>query len=70
MWFALALAIFVTALVVMDRRRVSKGAMTVLAALVVLSAAAAIVEVALTGHSGSVAVWRCVVDPQSCSVSG
>jgi hypothetical protein len=43
------------------------GLMTGLAVLAVLTAAAATGAVAMTGHTGTTAVWSCTVDPEICS---
>ncbi|TRY17777.1 hypothetical protein FOJ82_10905 [Tessaracoccus rhinocerotis] len=55
---AIALAVSVPALVWLDRRRGSSRPLRlVLVAVTVLSAAAALVLIGLTGHSGATAVW-------------
>jgi hypothetical protein len=57
-WYVLALAIFAVALVVLVRQNAARNVIMIVAAVAVLAAGASIVQVVLTGHSGSTAVWN------------
>ncbi len=66
-WYALAMAVAAVALVVSARRKVSRTVGAVIVAVAVVTAGSAAVQVVLTGHSGSVAVWKCTIVPEECS---
>ena len=67
LWPTLALWVLATALVLMARRDVRGRAVTAVAVLAVLSAAAATGAVIVAGHLGSTAVWSCTIGSEACT---
>lgn len=57
-WYVIALAIFAVALVLLIRRGAARTVVMIVAVVAVIAAGASIVQVVLTGHAGSTAVWN------------
>jgi hypothetical protein len=62
----IALWVLAAALVLLDRRGRSGGAVMLVAVLAVLAAGTAATLVAITGHLGSTAVWSCTIGSSAC----
>lgn len=62
----LALWILAAALVLLDRRGRTGRSVGIVAVLAVLAAGAAAIQVAITGHLGTTAVWACEIKSSAC----
>jgi uncharacterized membrane protein len=61
-----ALWVFAALLVLLDRRGRTGKPVVAVAVLAVLAAGAAAVQVTITGHLGSTAVWSCTLGTSAC----
>jgi hypothetical protein len=60
-WPTIAMWVLAVALVVLDRRGRTGRQTVVVAVLAVVAAVAAAAQVAVAGHLGSTAVWKCTI---------
>jgi hypothetical protein len=66
-WFVLVMWVLAVALVLVDRAGRTGGLAIAVALLAALAGIAATAQVVRAGEAGSTAVWKCTIDPKSCS---